>query len=44
MPSVNRTLTFRIDEDSIIHSFRLDICLFDELASEGGWGHQLKKN
>ena len=44
MPIVNRTLTFRIDEDSIIHSFRLNIFLFDELASEGGWGHKLKKN
>ena len=35
MPILNRTLTFRTDEGSIIHSCRLDICLFVELASEG---------
>ena len=34
-PIIDTTLTFRTDEGSIIHSCRLDICLFVELASEG---------
>nr|XP_022286728.1 uncharacterized protein LOC111099655 isoform X1 [Crassostrea virginica]XP_022286729.1 uncharacterized protein LOC111099655 isoform X1 [Crassostrea virginica] len=33
MPIVDRTLTFRTDEGSIIHSCRLDICLFREIQS-----------
>ena len=33
MPIIDRTLTFRTDESSIIHSCRLDMCLFVELRS-----------
>nr|XP_022286732.1 uncharacterized protein LOC111099656 [Crassostrea virginica] len=35
MPMVDRTLTFRTDEGSVIQSCRLDMCLFDELAFVG---------
>ena len=34
MPIVDRTLTLRTDEGSIIDSCRFDICLFNELAFE----------
>ena len=35
MPILSRTLTFRIGEGSIIHSCRLDMCLFSEFALGG---------
>ena len=35
MPIIDRTLTFRTDEGSIIHSCRLDMCLFKELVLVG---------
>ncbi|XP_078337031.1 uncharacterized protein LOC111099656 isoform X1 [Crassostrea virginica] len=35
MPIIDRTLTFRTDEGSIIHSCRLDMCLFIELELVG---------
>ena len=43
MPIVNRTLTFRTDEGSIIHSCRLDMCLFDELASGENYAATFKE-
>ena len=43
MPIVDRTLTFRTDEGSIIYSCRLDIWLLDELATEDGVGSSILK-
>ncbi|XP_078337005.1 uncharacterized protein LOC144626588 [Crassostrea virginica] len=43
MPIVDRTLTFRTNEGSIIHSCRLDMCLFDELASGENYATTFKE-
>ena len=43
MPIVDRILTFRTDEGSIIYSCRLDIWLLDELATEDGVGSSILK-
>ena len=42
MPILSRTLAFRTDEGSIIHSCRLDMCVFDELELGGIYPKLLK--
>ena len=43
MPILSRTLAFRTDEGSIIHSCRLDMCVFDELELGGTYPKTLKE-